>query len=154
MSPYSQLFLGSHHFLANKRGKRKSSDRFSFSGLQNHCGWWRQAWNCKMFASWKESYNKSRQCIKKQRHHFANKGLYKKAMVFPVVMYRCESRTIKKAEHWRIDAFKLWCCRRLLRVPWIARRSTLNIHWKDWCWSSNTLAIWCEEPTHWKGPWC
>ena len=46
-----------------------------------------------------------------------------KAMVFPAVMYACESWTIKKAEHWRIDAFKLWCWRRLLRVPWTARRS-------------------------------
>ena len=46
-----------------------------------------------------------------------------KAMVFPVVMYGCESRTIKKAEHQRIDAFELWCWRRLLRVPWTARRS-------------------------------
>ena len=47
-----------------------------------------------------------------------------KAMAFPVVTYRCESWTIKKAEHQRIDAFVLWCERRLLRVPWIARRST------------------------------
>ena len=45
-----------------------------------------------------------------------------KAMVFPVVMYRCESWTVKKAEHWRIDAYELWCWRRLLRVPWTARR--------------------------------
>ena len=48
---------------------------------------------------------------------------HNKAMVFPVVMYRCESQTIKKAEHRRIDAFELWCWRRLLRVPWPARRS-------------------------------
>ena len=54
-----------------------------------------------------------------------------KAMVFPVVMYRCESWTIKKAKRPRIDAFELWCWRRLLRVPWTARRSILNIHWKD-----------------------
>ena len=62
-----------------------------------------------------------------------------KAMVFPVVMYGCESWPIKKAEHQRIDAFELWCWRKLLRVPWTARRtnqsvlieSTLNIHWKD-----------------------
>ena len=46
-----------------------------------------------------------------------------KAMVFPVVMYECESWTVKKAEHWKIDAFELWCWRRLLRVPWTARRS-------------------------------
>ena len=50
-----------------------------------------------------------------------------KAMVFPVVMYRCESWTVKKAEHQRIDAFELWCWRRLLRVPWTARRSSLSI---------------------------
>ena len=50
-----------------------------------------------------------------------------KAMVFPVVMYGCESWTMKKAEHWRIDAFELWCWRRLLRVPWTARRSNQSI---------------------------
>ena len=50
-----------------------------------------------------------------------------KAMVFPVVMYGCESWTVKKAEHWRIDAFELWCWRRLLRVPWTARRSNQSI---------------------------
>ena len=50
-----------------------------------------------------------------------------KAMVFPVVMYECESWTIKKAEHRRIDAFEVWCWRRLLRVPWIARRSSQSI---------------------------
>ena len=76
-----------------------------------------------------------------------------KAMVFPVVMCGCESWTVKKAECWRIDAFKLWCWRRLLRVPWTARRSN---HWKYWCWSwnSNSLATCCEELTHWKRPWC
>ena len=79
-------------------------------------------------------------------------------------MYGCESWTIKKAEHQRINAFELWCWRRLLRVPWTARRSNqsilkesvLNIHWRDWCWSwnSNILATSCEELTHWKRPWC
>ena len=87
-----------------------------------------------------------------------------KAMVFPVVMYGCERWTTKKAEHWRIDAFELWCWTRLLRAPWTQedqtsqpyRKSVLNIHWKDWCWSwnSNTLATWWEELTHWKRPWC
>ena len=87
-----------------------------------------------------------------------------KAMAFPVVVYGCESRTIKKAEHQKIDAFELWCWRRLLRVSWTARRSNQSIlkeinyefHWKDWCWSwsSNTLATWWEEPTHWKKLWC
>ena len=71
-----------------------------------------------------------RQHIKKQRHHFANKDPYSlctMTMVFPVVMYRCESCTIKKAEHQRIDAFELWCWRKLLRVPWTARRSNQSI---------------------------
>ena len=69
-----------------------------------------------------------------------------KAMGFPVIMYGCESWTIKKAECWRIDALELWCWRRLLRVPWTARRSNQSIlrrsvqsvHWKDWCWSWNS----------------
>ena len=85
-------------------------------------------------------------------------------MIFPVVMYVCESWTIKKAECQRTDAFELWCWRRLLRARWTARRSNqsilkksvLNIHWKDWRWSwnSNTLATWCEALTYWKRPWC
>ena len=65
--------------------------------------------------------------ILEQRHYFANKICLFKAMVFPVVMYGCESRTIKKAEHQRIDGFELWCWRRLLRVPWTARRSNQSI---------------------------
>ena len=71
---------------------------------------------------WKESYDQPRQHIEKQRHYFANKGPSSQTMVFPVVMYGCENRTIKKAERRRIDAFELWCWRRLLRVPWTARR--------------------------------
>ena len=54
-----------------------------------------------------------------------------KAMVFPVVMYGCDSWTVKKAECRRIDAFELWCWRRLLRVPWTARRSPLGVLWKE-----------------------
>ena len=87
-----------------------------------------------------------------------------KAMVFPVVMYGCESWTIKKAEHQRIDAFELWCWRRLLRVPWTATRSNQSIlkEISAGCsleglmlnWNSNTLATWCEELTHLKRPWC
>ena len=67
-----------------------------------------------------------REHIKKQRHYFAKIHLAK-AMVFLVVMYGYESWTIKRAERWRIDAFELWCWRRLLRVPWTARRSNQSI---------------------------
>ena len=79
-------------------------------------------------------------------------------------MCGCESWTIKKAEHWRINTFELWCWRRLLKVPWTARRSNQYIlkeispeySLNDWCWSwnSNTLATWCEELTPLKRPWC
>ena len=87
-----------------------------------------------------------------------------KATVFSVVMYGCESWTIKKAECQRIDAFKLWCWRRLLRVPWITRRSYQSIL-KEISpeysleglmlkLNSNTSATWCKELTHLKRPWC
>ena len=87
-----------------------------------------------------------------------------KAMVFPVVMYECESWTVKKAEHRRIDAFELWCWRRLLRVPWTARRSIQSIlkEISPGCslegmmlkMKLQYLATSCEELTHWKRLWC
>ena len=80
-----------------------------------------------MLAPWKESYDKPRQHNLKRDITLLTKVCLVKAMVFPVVMYGCESWTIKKAEHRRIDAFELWCCRRLLRVPWTARRSNQSI---------------------------
>ena len=80
-----------------------------------------------MFAPWKESYDQPRQYIKKQRHYFVNKDPLVKAMVFPVVMYGCESWTRKEAEHRKIDGFELWCWKRFLRVPWPARRSNQSI---------------------------
>ena len=89
-----------------------------------------------------------------------------KVMVFPVVMYGCESRIIKKAEHQRIDAFELWCWRKLLRVPKTAMISNQSVlkeidpeySLENWCWSwsSNTLDF-SNELTHWekkKNPWC
>ena len=76
-----------------------------------------------MLAPWKKSYDQPRQHIKKQ----LKKIRLVRAMVFLVVMYGCEGWTIKKAEHQRIDAFELWCWRRLLRVLWAARRSNQSI---------------------------
>ena len=77
-------------------------------------------------------------------------------MVFPVVMYGYESWTVKKAEYQRVDVFELWCWRRLLRVPWMARRSNqsilkeivLNIHWKDWC-ESEIPILWPPDAKNW-----
>ena len=80
-----------------------------------------------MLAPWKKSYDQPRQNIKKQRHYFADKGPSSQGCGSPVVTYGRESWTIKKAERWRIDAFKLWCWRRLLRVPWTRRRSIQSI---------------------------
>ena len=119
-----------------------------------------------MLALWKESYNKPRQHIKKQRYHFADKGLYSQSYGF----------SSGHVQMWELDnkkhlALKSWCLRTVVLEktlesplgskeikpvnPSQSRKSTLNIHWKDWCWSwsSNTLATWCEEPTHWKWPW-
>ena len=138
------------HWETVLRGSKITADGDSSHELKDAC-------------SWKKSYDQPRQPIKKQRNTLPTKVHLVKAMVFPVVMDRCESRTIKKAEHRRMDAFELWCWRRLLRVPWTARRSNqsilkesvLTIHWKDWCWSwnSNTLATWCEELTLLKRHW-
>ena len=85
-------------------------------------------------------------------------------MVFPVVMYGCESWITKKSEHWRTDAFVLWCWRRLFQVPLDSKETKpvnpkgdqpwIFIHWKGWSWNSNPLATWCEELIHWKRPWC
>ena len=87
-----------------------------------------------------------------------------KVMVFPVVMYGCQSCTIKKAEHQRIDAFELWCWRRLLRVLWTASRSNQSILEEITTeyslegmmlkLNSNTLVTWCKQLTHWKRLWC
>ena len=111
--------------MANRWGNNGNSDRLYFLGLQDVDG------NCsheiKTLAPWKKSYHQLRPHIKNQRHYFADKVCLVKAMVFPAVMYRCESWTIKKAMCQRIDAFELWCWRRLLRVLWAARRSNQSI---------------------------
>ena len=83
---------------------------------------------CKLKGTpWKESYDQPRQHSKSRDIAFPIKVHLIKAMVFPVVMYGWESWTTRKAECWRIDAFELWCWRRLLRVPWTARRSNHSI---------------------------
>ena len=111
--------------MTNRRGKSGSHDRLYFLGLQNHFEWWLQPWNLKVLAPWKKNYDKPRQCIKKQRHHFTDKGLYSQSYGFSsshVWMWELDHK-----ESWRIDAFKLWRSRRLLRVPWTARISNQSI---------------------------
>ena len=78
-------------------------------------------------APWKKSYGKPRRHLKKQRHRFAGKDPYSQSCVFSSNYMQCQSWTIKKAEHQGVDAFRLWCWRRLFRVPWTARRSNQSI---------------------------
>ena len=103
-------------------GKKMETVTDYFRGLQNHCRWWMQPWNEKTLALWK-NYDQPRQHIKKQRHHFANKGLSSQSNGFSsshVWMWELDCE-----ENWALknDAFELWCWRRLLRVPWAAGRS-------------------------------
>ena len=113
-----------------------------------------------ILAPWKKSYSKPRQHIKKERHYLANKGLSSQRYAFStshVWMWYLDDK-----ESW---AQKNWCFwtvvfEKTLESPYTTspswKNSVLNIHWKGWCWSwnSNTLAIWWEELTHWKRPWC
>ena len=101
--------------------------------------------------------------LKRRDITLSTKFHWVKAMIFPVVLYGCESWSfLKKAQCRRIDAFELWCWRRLLRVPWTARRSNQSIpkeispgcSLEGLMLNSNTLATWCKELTHWKRPWC
>ena len=113
--------------MGNRWGNSGNSVRLYFWGLQNHCRWWLQPWNLRRLLLGRkimtnlDSILKSRDIILPTKVHLV------KAMVFPVVMYGCESWTVKKAERRRIDAFELWCWRRLLKVPWTARRSNQSI---------------------------
>ena len=118
--------IRSHHFMANRWGNSGNSDRLYFSGLQNHCRLWLQPRNLKTLAPWKKSLALDT-ILKSRDITLPTKVRLVKDMVFPVVMYGCESWTVKKAEHRRIDAFELCCWRRLLRVPWTARRSKQSI---------------------------
>ena len=113
--------------MANRKGKVEAVTDFIFFGSQitadGDCH--HEIKRCLLL---RKKVTKNLDWIKKQRHHFANKGPSGQSYVFfPVVVYGCESWSVKKAECQRIDAFELWCWRRLLRVPWTARRSNQSI---------------------------
>ena len=105
--------------MANRWG---NSGWLYFGGLENHCRWWLQPWNWKTLFLGRKVMTNLDSILKSRDITLPTKVHPVKAMVFPVVMYGCENWTIKKAESQRIDAFELWCWRRLLRVPWTARR--------------------------------
>ena len=110
-----------------------------------------------MLGPWKKRYNKL-YILKSREITLPTKVCIVKVMIFPVSMHGCESWTIKKAEHRRIDAFELWCWRRLLRVTWRARRSSQSIlkeispeySLEEVKLKLQSFATCCKEPTHWK----
>ena len=111
------------------------------------------AMKLKILGPWKKSYDKLGSKLKSKDITLPTKIHTVKAMVFPVVMYGCESWTIRKAEHWRIDVFELWCWRSPLDSKEIKPVDPKGNQPWCWSWSSNTLATWCEQLTHWKRPW-
>ena len=115
--------IWSYHFMANRWGSSRNCDRLYFWGLQNHCS---HEIKRRLLLGRKVMTNLD-SIFKSRDITLPTTVCLVKAMVFPVVMYGCESWTIKKAECRRIDASELWYWRRLLRVPWTARRSNQSI---------------------------
>ena len=114
----------------------------------------------KRLAPWKKSYDQPRQHIKKQRHYFANKSLSSQSYGFSsshVWMWELDHKEIWVPKNW---CFWTVVFEKTLKSPLDCKEiqpvHPKGIHWKDWCrsWNSSTLATWCEEPTHWKRPWC
>ena len=148
--------------MANRWGNSGNSRRLYVWGFQNHCRWWLQPWNYKMLASWKKSMTNLDSLLKSRDITLPTKVHLVKGMVFPVVMYGYDIWTIKKAKHRRMDAFELWCWRRLLRVPWTTRRCNQFIlkeiraeYWLEGLMMNlklHKLATWCKELTYWKRP--
>ena len=113
--------------MTNRWRNNGNSDRLYFWGLQNHCRWcWSHEIKRRLLLGRKVMTNLD-SIFKSRDITLLTKVCLVKAMVFPVVMYGCKSWTVKKAEGQRIDAFELWCWRRLLRVLWTARRSNQSI---------------------------
>ena len=145
--------------MANRWVNNGNSDRLYFLGLQNHCRWWLKPWNEKTLSPWKKNYDQPRQHIKKQRHYLAYKGSSSQSYGFSnshVWMWVLDHK-----ESWALKNWWFWTVvlENTLESPLECRENKLvnskgNLHWKDWCWSwsSNTLATWWEELTHWKNP--
>ena len=150
--------------MGNRWGKCGSSDRFYFHGLQQSL-----VGDCsheikRHLILWRKAMMNINRIFKSRDITLPSKVSIIKAMFFSVLMYGCKNWTIKKAECWRIDAFELWCWKRLLKIPWTARRSNLSILKK----TNNKYSLeglmlklnlqyfghLMQEQTHWKRPWC
>ena len=113
--------------MLNRWRNNGNSERLYFLGLQNHCRWWLQPWNKKWLFLGRKAVSNLNSIFKSRDITLPTNVRLVKAMVFPVVIYGFENWTIKKSEHQWTDAFKLWCRKRLLRVPCSARTSNQSI---------------------------
>ena len=148
--------------MANKQGYNRNSKKLYFVGFWNHCRWWPQPWNKKTLLG-RKSMTNLESILKSRGIILPTSVLLVKTIVFPVVMYGCEGCNTKKAEHWRIDAFELWCWRIFLRVPLTSRRSNQSILKEispEYSLEGLMLKLklqylttWCEELTHLKRLW-
>ena len=111
------------------RETMETSDRLCFLRLQDHCRWWLQPWNFfkRCLPLGRKALINLDSILKNRDITFLTKVCLVKVMVFPVVIYRCESWTVKKTECWSFDAFKLWCWKRPLSVLWTAERSNQSV---------------------------
>ena len=156
--------MWSHHFMANRWGNNGNSERLYFLGIQTIAdGDWSHEIKRHLLL-WRKVITNLDSILKSRDITLPTKIHLVKAMVFPLVMYGCESWTIKKAELQRIDAFELWCWRRFLRVPWIARRSnqsTLKEISPEYSLEGLMVKLklqyfghQCEKLSPWKRSWC
>ena len=113
---YSDHDIRSHHFMANRWGNNGNSDKIYFPGVQNHCRWSLQPEIKRCLLLERKAMTNLDSILKSRDVTLLTKIHLVKAVVFPVVMFRCESWTIKKAAHQRTDAFDLWRWRRLFRL--------------------------------------
>ena len=147
--------------MANRWGNNGNSDRIYIFWLLNHCRCWLAAMKLRQLLFGRKVMTNLDSILKSRDITLLTKVCIFKAMVFPIIINGCESWTIKKAESWRIDVSELWCWRRLLRVPWTARRSNQAILREvNPEYSLEGLILKLQyfghmiEPTHWKGRWC
>ena len=117
----------SHHFMANRLGKNENTDKRYFIWAPKSLQMVTAAIKLRLLLLGRKAMTNLDSILKTRDIILPTKVDLVNTMVFPVVMFGCESWTIKKSESWRIDAFELWCWRKLLRVPWTARRSNQSI---------------------------
>ena len=140
--------------MANRYRNNGNSDRLYFGRLKNYCRWWKPDCSHEIkrhLLLGRKAMTNLNSILKSRDITLPTKGCLVKATVFPVVMYGCESWTIKKAKHRRNDAFELWCWRRLLRVPWRSLKDIQPFHPKgnqSWVFTGRTDAE-AETPLLW-----